>query len=110
MLKWAEIFQYCNCVFKCFQIYVSLKVEPEGDPENSQATETDVNDRISNLEVLNSSNLYPLSLIFLLQNELANQLNELKNIKMRLKGGSVDNNASAAFFDAIFEDPEAKES
>ena len=29
---------------------------------------------------------------------------------MRQKGGSGDNNASAAFFDAIFVDPEAKES
>ena len=30
---------------------------------------------------------------------------------MSLKGGSVEsNNASAAFFDAIFEDPEAKAS
>ena len=37
--------------------------------------------------------------------------NELKNIKMSLKGGQADNNnASAALFDAIFEDPEAKES
>ena len=87
-----------------------MKVEPEGDPENSQATETDVNDRISNLEVKNGFYLFPFTLLFCLQNELANQLNELKNIKMRLKGGSVDNNASAAFFDAIFVDPEAKES
>ena len=37
--------------------------------------------------------------------------NELKNIKMSLKGGQADNNnASAALFDAIFEDPEAKDS
>jgi len=62
------------------------KVEPEGDPENTQATDIDVNERINILE------------------------NELKNIKMSLKGGQADNNyASAALFDAIFEDPEAKE-
>ena len=51
---------------------------------------------------------------FTFQNELKTQFNELKtkyeelsNIKMRLKGGNVDTNASAAFFDAIFVDPEA---
>ena len=51
---------------------------------------------------------------FTFQNELKTQYNELKtkyeelsNIKMRLKGGNVDTNASAAFFDAIFVDPEA---
>ena len=33
---------------------------------------------------------------------------ELNEIKLKLKSGSGDSEASAAFFDAIFEDPEAK--
>ena len=33
---------------------------------------------------------------------------ELNEIKLKLKSGSGDSKASAAFFDAIFEDPEAK--
>ena len=33
---------------------------------------------------------------------------ELNEIKLKLKSGSADSKASAAFFDAIFEDPEAK--
>ena len=80
-------------------------MEPEGDPENTQATDIDVNERINILEVGNVANKINCSyLSYFFQNEL-------KNIKMSLKGGSVDNNnASAAFFDAIFEDPEAKES
>ena len=35
---------------------VLLKVEPEGDPENTQASDIDVNERINILEVGNAAN------------------------------------------------------